>query len=158
MGVRSTGISTPVGGLSWEYKKAGKQSVPLLISPGQKIKVFISSICGVEKYDNVRAELKKAIEDTQLADVYLFEEKGAASLPAGAHYTWALEDSDICIFLIDNADGINPGIQVEIDTVNKYNIKALYYFCDETQKEKTLLEQSVMGAHFSKSKTSPQFY
>lgn len=157
MGVRLTGISTPVGGLSWEYTKAGKQSVPLLISPGQKIKVFISSICGVEKYDNVRAELKKAIEDTQLADVYLFEEKGAASLPAGAHYTWALEDSDICIFLIDNADGINPGIQVEIDTVNKYNIKALYYFCDETQKEKTLLEQSLMGAHFSKSKTVHSF-
>ena len=60
-------------------------------------------------------------------------------------------------FLIDNADGINPGVQAEIDTVKKHNIKALYYFCDETQKEKTGLEQSLMGAHFAKSKTVHSF-
>lgn len=128
-----------------------------MISPGQKIKVFISSICGVERYDKVRLELKKAIESTQLAEVYLFEGAGASTLSAGNHYTWALEDSDICIFLIDNADGIRPGVQAEIDTVNKYKIKALYYFCDETQKEKTALEQSLMGANFAKSKTVHNF-
>lgn len=49
MGIRLTGISTPVGGLSWEYEKSEEKSVPLPISPGQKIKVFISSICGVDK-------------------------------------------------------------------------------------------------------------
>src|SRR5699024_1121513 len=157
MGIRLTGISTPVGGLSWEYEKSEEKSVPLPISPGQKIKVFISSICGVDKYDKVRAELKKAIEDTQLADVYTFEGAGASTLPAGTHYTLALEDSDICIFLIDNADGINPGVQNEIDTVEKYNIKALYYFCDETKKEKTALQQKLTGAHFSKSKTVHSF-
>lgn len=146
MGIRLTGISTPVCGLSWEYTKAGERTSPLLISPDQKIKVFISSICGVAKYDKVRTDLKNAIESTQLADVYTFEGKGASTLPAGVHYTLALEDSDICIFLIDNADGINPGVQTEIDTVKKYNIKALYYFCDESQKEKTALEQSLMGA------------
>lgn len=111
MGVRLTGISTPVGGLSWEYTKAEEKLAPLMVSPGQKIKVFISSICGVEKYDRVRIELKSAIEATQLAEVYTFENKGASTLPAGNHYTWALEDSDICIFLIDNADGIKPGVQ-----------------------------------------------
>lgn len=157
MGLRLTGISTPVGGLSWEYTKADEKIAPLMTSPSQKIKVFISSICGVEKYDKVRAELKRSIEVTQLADVYTFEGKGASTLPAGAHYTWALEDSDICIFLIDNADGINPGVQAEIDTAKKYNLKALYYFCDETQKEKTALEQSLMGAHFAKSKTVHSF-
>ena len=141
MGVRLTGISTPIGGLSWEYTESAENVDSLMVSPGQKIKVFISSICGVEKYDKVRAELKKAIEDTQLADVYLFEGKGAASLPAGAHYTWALEDSDICIFLIDNADGIRPGVQAEVDTVKKFNIKALYYFCDENQKKRLHLNR-----------------
>jgi hypothetical protein len=125
MGVRLTGISTPVGGLSWEYTKSEKRNIPLTVSPGQKIKVFISSICGVEKYDKVRAELKSAVEATQLADVYTFEGKGASTLSAGAHYTLALEDSDICIFLIDNADGIASGVQAEIDTVKKHNIKAL---------------------------------
>ena len=128
MGVRLTGISTPVGGVSWEYIKAEEPSTPLPISPGQKIKVFISSICGVEKYDKVRADLKCAIESTQLADVYTFESKGASTLSAGDHYKFALEDSDICLFLIDNADGIKPGVQVEIDTVKKHNIMALYYF------------------------------
>lgn len=34
--------------------------------------------------------------------------------------------SDVCIFLIDNADGIKPGVQSEIDTVKKHDIKALY--------------------------------
>lgn len=157
MGIRLTGISTPVGGVSWEYTKAEEHSAPLPLSPGQKIKVFISSICGVEKYDRVRAELKNAIERTQLVDVYTFESKGASTLPAGDHYILALEDSDICIFLIDNADGIKPGVQAEIDAVKKHNIKALYYFCDETQKEKTALEQSLMGANFAKSKTVHSF-
>lgn len=157
MGIRVTGISTPVGGVSWEYTKAEEHSTILPISPEQKIKVFISSICGVEKYDKVRAELKNAIENTQLAYVYTFENKGASTLSAGDHYILALEDSDICIFLIDNADGIKLGVQAEIDTVKKHNIKALYYFCDETQKEKTALEQSLMGAHFAKSKTVHSF-
>ena len=156
MGARLTSISTPLGGLSWEYTKEKKEKA-LQIFPGQKIKVFISSICGVEKYDKVRNELKIAIEKTQLADVYTFEKKGASTLPAGAHYTFALEDSDICIFLIDNADGIKPGVQAEIDTVKKNKIKALYYFCDENQKKKTPLEQSLMGAHFAKSKTVHSF-
>lgn len=136
------------------YKTCREES---LILPGQKIRVFISSICGVERYDKVRLELKNAIEATQLAEVYLFEGAGASTLSAGNHYTWALEDSDICIFLIDNADGISSGVQVEIDTVNKYKIKALYYFCDGTQKEKTGLEQSLMGANFAKSKTVHNF-
>mgnify|MGYP000865524729 CR=1 FL=1 len=157
MSVRLTGISTPIGGLSWEFTKSEEQSAPLMVSLGQKIRVFISSICGVDKYDNVRAKLKSAIEATQLADVYTFEGKGASTLPAGSHYTWALEDSDICIFLIDNADGITSGVQVEIDTVKKHNIQALYYFCDENQKDKTALEQSLMGAHFAKSKTVHSF-
>ena len=157
MGIRITGISTPMGGVSWEYTKVEEHFTPLPISSGQKIRVFISSICGVEKYDKVRSELKNAIESTQLADVYTFESKGASTLSAGDHYKLALEDSDICIFLIDNADGIKPGVQKEIDTVKKHNIKALYYFCDETQKEKTVLEQSLIGEQFAKSKTVHSF-
>lgn len=161
MGIRITEVSTPLGGLAWEYTdKAEKKEIPLLpaLQPGRKIEVFISSICGDNgKYDHVRNELKKAIEETGLANVYLFESKGAASMPAGSHYVFALEDCDICIFLIDNADGVTPGVQKEINTVKRNNIKALYYFCDETKKEKTALEQSLMGAQFAKSKTIHKF-
>ena len=128
------------------------------ITPERKIKVFISSICGDNgRYDRVRSELKKSIENTNLAEVYLFEDKGASTLTAGSHYTWALEDSDVCIFLIDNADGITPGVQIEIDTVKKHNIKALYYFCDESSKEITAVERNLMGAQFAKCKTVNKF-
>lgn len=157
MGIRFTGISTPIGGLEWEYTDKKEHPSELLIYPGQKIQVFISSICGKEKYDRVRSELKRHIEATGLAVVYLFEGTGASTVAAGAHYLYALEDSDVCIFLIDNADGISPGVQEEIDMVKRNNIKALYYFCDETQKEKTPLEKSLRGSQFAKSKTIHQF-
>ena len=107
MGIRFTGISTPIGGLEWEYTDKKEHPSELLIYPGQKIQVFISSICGKEKYDRVRSELKRHIEATGLAVVYLFEGTGASTVAAGAHYLYALEDSDVCIFLIDNADGLS---------------------------------------------------
>ena len=132
MGIRLTGISTPFGGAEWEYTNKKEYASPQIISPDQKIRVFISSICGDNgKFDRVRSNLKKAIEATKLADVYLFESEEASTISAGEHYVWALEDSDVCIFLIDNAKGVTPGVQNEIDTVRRCNIKALYYFCDE---------------------------
>lgn len=137
----------------------GHQDYP--ISVKHKIKVFISSKCDkaeeTPKYNPIRSELKSYIEKTGLADVYTFEDEGASTLSAGEHYTFALEDSDICIFLIDNADGIPEGVKNEIDVVRRNNIKALYYFCDESKKEKTTLEKSLIGASYAKSKTVHTF-
>ena len=158
MGIRITGISTPIGGVDWEYTEKNERASALTVLPARKIQVFISSICGdTGKYDKVRANLKKAIEDTGLADVYTFEGKGSSVMTAREHYTLALENSDVCIFLIDNADGINPGVQNEIDTVRRCNIKALYYFCDETEKKMTEFQKSLLGADNAKSKTIHSF-
>lgn len=161
MGIRLTGISTPFGGAEWEYtdtKNNIEYTSPFSIIPDQKIKVFISSICGDNgKFDRVRINLKKAIEETQLADVYLFESEEASSLSAQNHYIWSLEDCDVCIFLIDNADGVTAGVQKEVDTARRCNIKSIYYFCDETSTKKTALEESLMGAAFAKSKTVHRF-
>lgn len=161
MGIRLTGISTPFGGAEWEYtdtKNNIEYTSPFSIIPDQKIKVFISSICGDNgKFDRVRTNLKKAIEETQLADVYLFESEEASSLSAQNHYIWSLEDCDVCIFLIDNADGVTAGVQKEVDTARRCNIKSIYYFCDETSTKKTALEESLMGATFAKSKTVHRF-
>lgn len=157
MGVQLTGITTPYVGATREYVGEQTSANFLSIIPNQKIKVFISSICGKPKYDTVRKELKNAIEATSLVDVYMFENEGASTLSAGDHYIFALEDSDVCIFLIDNLDGVTPGVQAEIDTVKKNDIKALYYFCDENSSKKTGLEQSLMGAHNAKSKTVHAF-
>lgn len=56
MRFKLTGISTPFFGLSWENIEKNKKNKPQFIIPDQKIKVFISSICGIEKYDKVREE------------------------------------------------------------------------------------------------------
>lgn len=156
MDIRLTGISTPIGGFSWEYKDKKESATEPFSQPDHKIKVFISSKCG-GKYERVRSELKTCIDSTGIADVYVFEAENAATISAGSHYRYELEDSDVCIFLIDNADGISHGVQDEIDIVNTRKIKALYYFCDETSKEKTQLEQGLMGVQFAKSKTVHKF-
>ena len=126
-----------------------------------KIKVFISSKCDDQstgnKYTEVRNNIKTKLERTGLADVYVFEEEGSSTLSAVNHYSFALEDSDVCIFLIDNADGIPQGVQREIDIVQKHSIKALYYFCDENSKEKTDFEKSILTADNAKSKTIHSF-
>ena len=70
MGVRLTGISTPIGGLSWEYTEKKTLELHKELVPKEKIKVFISSICGNAKYDTVRSELKTAIEETNLAQYH----------------------------------------------------------------------------------------
>lgn len=157
MGAGLTDMRTPFSGAAQGYTRKRRSANTFQIVPHQKIRVFISSICGLPKYDAIREELRAAIEATSLASVYVFEGEGASTLPAGEHYIRALEDSDVCIFLIDNLDGITSGVQAEIDVVQKQNIKALYYFCDENSSEKTALEQSLMGAHNAKSKTVHTF-
>ena len=158
MAIRLTGISTPFVGAEWEYINDDKtEERSLHLTPGRKIRVFISSICGVEKYDRVRSELKEKLEATGIADVYTFENEEASSLPAGYHFKTALEDCDICVFLIDNYDGIREGVQAEIDTVTKLKKKALYYFCDEKSSEPTALQKNLTGAQYAKSKIVHKF-
>lgn len=111
---RSTRISTTNGGTIQENHDESSRQLYTDLVPGQKIKVFISSRCGIEKYDKVRAALKDCIENTRLATVYTFEGEGAATYSAGSHYRYALEDSDVCIFLIDNADGIGAGFKKKL--------------------------------------------
>ena len=55
MGIRFTGFSTPIGGLEWEYTNKNVPVARPLVQPGQKLKVFVSSICGKSRYDKVRS-------------------------------------------------------------------------------------------------------
>ncbi len=132
-----------------------------MIIPEQKIQIFISSACGDEpekqKYNFVREALKALIESTGFAKAYVFESEGASTTSAGKHYTFALEDCDVCIFLIDNSDGVPPGVQKEIDTAKKHGIKSLFYFCDQSSKAETPLQKSLKGAKYAKSETIHDF-
>jgi len=128
-----------------------------MIIPNEKIKVFISSKVGEQKYDLIRTGLRALIESTGLANTYVFEVEEASSIPAGRHYLFELEDSHLCIFLIDNKDGISDGVQKEIDTAKKHKIKSLYYFCIENSTEKTALQNSLMGVQYAKCKNVHSF-
>ncbi|MDD3336335.1 MAG: hypothetical protein PHI98_12600 [Eubacteriales bacterium] len=132
-----------------------------MITPETKIQVFISSACGDEpekiKYNFAREALKVLIESTGFAKVYTFESEGASTTSAEQHYIFALEDCDVCIFLIDNRDGVSPGTQREIDTAKKHCIKSLFYFCDQFSKEETPLQKSLKGAIYAKSKVVHDF-
>ena len=79
------------------YGKKIQESYQRIMS-GEKIKVFISSICGKSRYDKVRAELKTKVEETGLAKVYLSETNPALSLSVEVHDVFALEVSDLCFF------------------------------------------------------------
>lgn len=124
----------------------------LSLSIKNKIKVFISSRCGegYERYNAVRKELKKLIEATQIADVYLFEDEGASTLSAQQDYLYAIDESDICIFLIDNSDGVTPAIVNEINRAKSHPKKSIFLFCDENKKEPTQIQKELTGAKGSK--------
>lgn len=77
---RLTSINAFGFGASWEYKDKNKQNVFSTVRTNFKIKVFVSSIYGKEKYDKIRMDLKRAIERTGLAEVYLYEDNGASTL------------------------------------------------------------------------------
>lgn len=116
----------------------------------EKIKVFISSQCGDEpekqRYNRVRKELKKLIENTGFAKVYLFEDGLASTQTAVQDYLYALDDSDVCIFLIDNADGVTPGVMREINRAKSHPKKSFYLFCKERRNEPTQIQKELKGA------------
>lgn len=116
-----------------------------------KIKVFISSKIGDkhgdEKYIIARKAVKELLESMNIFSVYSFEDKGASIISAGDHYKNALIDSDVCIFLIDNKDGISPGVQIELDTAEKYRKPSLFYFCTQWKTKKTQLQLSLEKAN-----------
>ncbi|RPA55536.1 hypothetical protein EF384_09425 [Aerococcus agrisoli] len=113
-----------------------------------KLKIFISSKIGDtaadQKYMLARSAVKETLESTGLFEVYAFESEGPSVSPATAHFTGALQDSDVCIFLVDNKDGVPPGVKSEIEIVNKYQIPSLYYFCQGDEKEKTQVQLELL--------------
>lgn len=91
----------------------------------------------------MREALKPLIESTGFAKAHIFEFEGASTTSAGQHYTFVLEDCDVCMFLVDNSDGVSPGVQKEISTAKKLGIQSLFFFCDQSSKVKTPLKKSL---------------
>ena len=117
------------------------------------IKIFISSGCGKgkERYNKIRADLKLRIEKTGMAIVFLFEDSEyASSMPSSQFYLRELDDSNLCIFLIDNADGIFDGVAPEIQRARTTGKKSIYIFCTENSKEPTWSQKQLQGPNGEK--------
>lgn len=116
-----------------------------------KIKVFISSKCGIDKYDIVREALKRRLEDTGVIDVYLFEATGAYSHTAVESYLGRLDDCDLILFLIDNEDSTFPeGVMKEWIRAKDLGKKSLYLFLNDKTKGETTIQKSLYGPTGSK--------
>ena len=123
-----------------------------------KIKVFISSKCGDHgKYDDLRKRLVKRIEDTHLMRTYVFENEGSSILPVQYEYITHLEESDTCIFIIDNKDGVSESVRRELETAEKNGISSLYYFCDQDSDTETDVQKHLDASEEYKYSVVHQF-
>ena len=109
----------------------------------EKVKVFISSNIG-EKYACIREALKLLLTETNMCEVYMFEDEGATSTDVVSSYMRKLERSDIVVYLIDNKDGIGEGTLKEVKRGRELKKKSLFLFCDENEKESTELQKEII--------------
>ena len=143
----------------------------------EKIKVFISSRCGGEQinydhlvnteatdkktiaekatktnYDLVRRGLRVALENTGVIETYLFEDDTASTSSSQEDYLYELDQSDVCLFLIDNFDKEIPeGVLREVERAKQNNKKSIFLFLKDRYHEETGIQKNFTGpegAHF----------
>mgnify|MGYP004576037427 CR=1 FL=1 len=118
----------------------------------RKIRVFISSKCGDTdesgnpgRFDGMRREIANRLKSSPVFDPYLWEDGGASTASAKNNYISELNDSDICVFIIDNKVGVTPGVQNEINQVFQSDMRALFYFVSEYSTVSTPLQKQLSG-------------
>ncbi len=107
-----------------------------------KLRVFISSKCG-GKYTIARKALKKLLDSTGLVETYVFETEPASSEDTKSAYLEYVDGSNLCVFLIDNEDGPPPAVVSEEKRAKDKELRLLYLFCDEKEKNETPMQQSI---------------
>lgn len=109
-----------------------------------RIKIFISSSLD-DKYKTIRNKLRNMLEEfePELFSVYMFEDSGPSTFTPRQDYLLSLDDSDICIFLIDNKDGIKEGVLEEYQRAKAKEINSLFVFCDQDSKKKTAIQVEI---------------
>lgn len=108
----------------------------------RKLNVFISSKID-DRYKLIRHALKTLLMETGLiASVYAFEQE-ASSQNTQRAYLNEISLSDLCIFLIDNADGVSDAVYKEHKQAINTGIHRLYFFCDECSKDEIPLHREL---------------
>ena len=126
------------------------------IGVGQKLRVFISSKCG-GRYTIVRTAIKNLFETTGLIETYVYERAPASGEDNVSAYLDSIDKSDLCIFLIDNADGASSPVLNEEKRAISNNLIRIYLFCDQDRKEPTPLQIEVQKTQSCKYKTVHEF-
>ncbi len=125
----------------------------------ETIKVFISSRCGGEhinlntpimdsirtNYDIIRRALKLRLEATGFIQVYVFEDGSASTLSTQDEYLYRVDDSDVCLFLIDNFTDVPSGVSKEIQRAESQRKKRLYLFLNHPGRPKTIVQENLKG-------------
>lgn len=104
-----------------------------------KVKVFISSHCG-DRFTIVRKVLRTLLLETNLTDPYVFECESGSTKAVQDNYLDKLEDSDLCVSLIDNSERIPDGVLKERKRALARDKRSIYLFCDEKEKKPTPLQ------------------
>lgn len=110
-----------------------------------KLRVFISSKCGW-KYTIARKSLQKLLEVTGLVETYVFETDPASSEDTQSSYLEYVDGSNLCIFLVDNEDGVPPAVLSEEKRAKDKHLRLLYLFCEENKKEPTPMQEEVKAS------------
>lgn len=106
-----------------------------------KVKIFISSkCCDNGKYTIMRRGLKELLINTGLAEVYIFEDAASSSLNVEESYLQELDNSDLCVFIIDNSEKLTEGVLKEYERAKALNKRVMYFFCDENEKKRTRMQ------------------
>ena len=122
----------------------------------RKLTVFISSRID-NRYKLVRHALKTLLIETGLvASVYVFEQEASSQNTQGA-YLQEVSLSDLCIFLIDNADGVTDAVYTEHRQAISTGIHRLYFFCSERSNDEIPLHSELRQSGETIYRTVPEF-
>ena len=99
------------------------------MNPNYKIKVFVSSMMKNSSYTNARKHLNHLIDGSKILQRTSVDDGGAADEHPNDNALRLLEQSHICVFLINHKDGISKYVLEEHDLAKDKNIARLYYFC-----------------------------
>lgn len=109
------------------------------------LRVFISSKCG-GKYSIARKALETLLKSTGLVEVYVFENEPASSEDTQSAYLEYIDQSNLCIFLVDNQDGAPPAVLSEEKRAKDKSLRLLYIFCDEFEKKPTPMQEGIKNS------------
>lgn len=120
------------------------------------LRVFISSKCG-GKYSVARKALETLLKSTGLVEVYVFENEPASSEDTQSAYLEYVDQSNLCIFLVDNQDGAPPAVLSEEKRAKDKSLRLLYIFCDEFEKRPTPMQESIKNSLSQKYQVVHEF-